>query len=160
MSREHNWHNGDNKGRGGMHSKASCLDCCLEHNIANLSKHRCWGMPVLTQRDHEMAGYYFRKQRLLKNKPRNDAEGNPIEWRLSTADMKQLWDEGGIQSIDQIWSPKCGDGSKLVLSRYNDIGHYELGNCHWQSSTDNIKEGHSHRTHYPVPWNKGLRKCK
>lgn len=57
---------------------------------------------------------------------RLDKNRQPIEFRLSFDEWCMLWEEFG-QYPKQPW----------VLSRKNDLGHYELGNVFIQHNVDN-----------------------
>ena len=62
-------------------------------------------------------------------KGRRDANGDLIEMRLTAEEWCQLWEESGfIPSRD------------YVISRRNDIGHYEIGNVYIQHNLHNLTQ--------------------
>lgn len=62
-------------------------------------------------------------------KGRRDTNGDPIEMRLTAEEWCQLWEESGfIPSRD------------YVISRRNDIGHYEIGNVYIQHNLHNVTQ--------------------
>jgi hypothetical protein len=71
------------------------------------------------------------KYRMKKasTKGRRDANGDLIEMRLTAEEWCQLWEESGfIPSRD------------YVISRRNDIGHYEIGNVYIQHNLHNVTQ--------------------
>ena len=67
---------------------------------------------------------------------RQDRNGAPIEFRLSWDEWLTIWYESG-----QLDSRGRGRGL-YVMSRRNDLGHYELGNVVVKLSSENTKEAH------------------
>ena len=75
--------------------------------------------------------FLLEKYRLKKASTRGrfDINGNLIEMRLTAEEWCQLWEESGfIPSRD------------YVISRKNDIGHYEIGNVYIQHNLHNVTE--------------------
>jgi hypothetical protein len=82
-------------------------------------------------------------------KDRFDALGNQIEFKLTYEEWEAIWENSG--HIDERG---CKAG-QYVMSRINDIGHYEVGNVFIQSRDENIRSalcgkpsnfaGHKHR---------------
>lgn len=69
-----------------------------------------------------------------KNAKRLDTEGNPIEMKLSFTQWLAIWvDSGHLNNRGR------GKG-KYVMSRINDLGHYELGNVFIQLHTENVSQ--------------------
>ena len=67
-------------------------------------------------------------------KYRLDAAGNPIEFRLTFADWWQIWEASGKWDL-------CGKRSgQYCMSRYNDVGHYEVGNVYIQLTSENSRQ--------------------
>jgi len=62
-------------------------------------------------------------------KGRKDRNGNPILFLLTYDEWRQLWLNVGVMP-----------GNGWVLSRKNDLGHYEIGNVYVQHNLDNIME--------------------
>ena len=70
------------------------------------------------------------KNKISSTVGRVDKNGDPIEMRLTFEEWKDIWlASGKIPSIE------------YVLSRYNDIGHYEVGNVFVQHIKHNSCEG-------------------
>lgn len=70
---------------------------------------------------------YFSK--ISSTKGRKDKNGDPIEFRLTFEEWKKLWEDSGrLPNRD------------YVLSRKNDIGHYELGNVYVNHNLLNVME--------------------
>jgi hypothetical protein len=124
--------NGDNKGRGGAFRRAYCVKCRLEHNLANLAKHYCFEYPINTPRIEKIARYYITKKRMLDVKPRYDIHGARIEWHITPEQMVTLFDEAGVDP-EQLGARKGG----INLCRYEDTGHYEIGNVYFDLHENN-----------------------
>lgn len=77
----------------------------------------------------------YRVQRNLCNSGyKLDALGVPVQMKLTFEEWQKIW-------IDSGHHLERGTGAgQYVMSRKNDIGHYELGNVVIQLSTDNIRE--------------------
>jgi hypothetical protein len=60
---------------------------------------------------------------------RVDKLGNPIEFRLSFEEWSKLWNDAGLLP-----------NRHHVLSRVNDIGHYEVGNVYVNHNLSNLTE--------------------
>ena len=69
-------------------------------------------------------------------KRRKDKNGDQIEFRLTFEEWCQIWLESG--KIDQMG---CRKG-QYVMSRFNDIGHYEIGNVEIKTCSENSIEAH------------------
>ena len=71
------------------------------------------------------------KYRLKKASTRGrlDINGNLIEMRLTAEEWCHLWEESGF--IPSRY---------YVISRKNDIGHYEIGNVYIQHNLHNVTE--------------------
>jgi hypothetical protein len=127
--------NGDNKGRGGAFRRAHCIKCHQEHNLANLAKHYCFGIPILDERTQKIAAYYILKKRMLSVKPRFDIHGVRIEWRITPQEMLDFFDEHGVNPEDM--GAKMGG---VNLCRFEDIGHYEIGNVYFDLHENNGRD--------------------
>ena len=69
---------------------------------------------------------------------RVDANGVPIDFRLTMEDMVKLFNDANI-TPDQI-----GKGAgEYCLMRNDDIGHYEVGNCFFGLSSSNVSDSNS-----------------
>ena len=69
------------------------------------------------------------RAKVASTRGRRDINGNLIEMKLTREEWCQLWDEAGV--------PPSRD---YVISRYNDIGHYEIGNVRIQHNLLNVTE--------------------
>ncbi len=74
-------------------------------------------------------GYYIKNQK-------KDRLGNPVEFRISFEDWIKIWLDSGH------WFDRGASTGKYVMSRHNDIGHYEVGNVSIKLHSENISEGH------------------
>jgi len=72
----------------------------------------------------------------LKNKPKFDRTGLRVEMKLSFDEWHNIWINSG--KFDERGSRK----HQYVMSRRDDLGHYEVGNVYIQTSVDNIKEAY------------------
>lgn len=63
---------------------------------------------------------------------RKDALGNQIEMRMTFEEWCAVWEESGQ------WHNRRKGGA--VMSRHNDIGHYEVGNVSIKSAGENVAE--------------------
>ena len=71
-----------------------------------------------------------------------DAAGNPVEFRLSFDEWLNIWEASG--KLSQRGHKKgC-----YVMSRYNDLGHYEVGNVFIQEHSDNVRQAQIGRKGY------------
>ena len=71
-----------------------------------------------------------------------DAAGNPVEFRLSFDEWLKIWEDSG--KLSQRGNKKgC-----YVMSRYNDLGHYEVGNVFIQEHSDNVRQAQIGRKGY------------
>lgn len=69
-----------------------------------------------------------------RRQDRKDILGNPIECRLTFEQWLKVWVDSG-----HYHEMGAGKG-KYVLSRKDDIGHYEEGNVFVQSHSDNVRQ--------------------
>lgn len=67
--------------------------------------------------------------KLASTRGRVDAKGNAIEVRLTADEWCQLWTDAGVMP-----------SRNYVISRKNDIGHYEIGNVYIQHNLYNVTE--------------------
>ena len=95
--------------------------------------------------DREWWRYYSTKK---SKKGRMDREGNPIDFLLSFDELMSLVEDAGISRSDV--GKHTG---QYHLARDNDIGHYEIGNCRFIPTEENIAE----RNRY---WNPILNKLR
>ena len=77
------------------------------------------------------------KMQIRNCRNRKDRNGNAIEMRLSFDEWLHIWEKSGM------WHLRAPNGA--VMSRHNDIGHYELGNVDIKMSADNIREANTGR---------------
>ena len=80
--------------------------------------------------------YWDHKFHSLKRK---DKLGNQIEFRLSFEEWVSVWEQSGK------WHLRGCRKGQYVMSRFNDIGHYEINNVFIQSVEENSKEGNDGR---------------
>jgi hypothetical protein len=66
---------------------------------------------------------------------RLDHAGNPIKFRISFEDWARIWKESGH------WDQRATRIGGYVMTRYNDLGNYELGNVEIKLHTMNVSEG-------------------
>lgn len=69
------------------------------------------------------------RAKISSTRGRVDKLGNPIEFRLTFEEWVTLWDNAGLLP-----------GRDYVLSRQNDIGHYEIGNVYVNHNLHNVME--------------------
>jgi hypothetical protein len=77
---------------------------------------------------------------------RIDAAGNKIQWKLTFNEWLQIWIDSGKY---EFRGPKKG---QYCMSRYNDIGDYEVENVFIQQHSENVSQSRKGKD----PWNKGL----
>lgn len=70
------------------------------------------------------------KAKKASTKGRIDGHGKPIEFRLSFDEWCELWTTAG-RLPNRDW----------VISRHNDLGHYEVGNVFIQHNLHNVRDG-------------------
>ena len=75
-----------------------------------------------------------------------DSNGDKVDRLLSLSEVQSLLDAAGI-TIDDVGNKR----GQYQLSRYNDIGHYSLGNCRFITMEENLKERKEKR------WSKEMR---
>ena len=83
-----------------------------------------------------------KKYHAHKSNTRNrvDKNGNDILFKLTFDEWLQVWIDSGF------WDKRGRTKDSYVMSRKNDLGHYELGNVFIQSVTNN----HSETYHPPI----------
>jgi hypothetical protein len=69
------------------------------------------------------------RAKVASTKGRRDINGNLIEMKLTFDEWCQLWEEAGVMP-----------SRNYVISRKNDIGHYEIGNVYVQHNLHNLTE--------------------
>jgi len=69
------------------------------------------------------------KAKIASTRGRFDKLGNPIEFKLTFEQYVKLWEDFGRPP-----------GMPYVISRKNDIGHYEIGNVYIQHNINNLTE--------------------
>jgi len=72
-------------------------------------------------------------------KTRVDSNGNPIEFRLTFNEWWDIWQASGKY---HLYGCRVG---QYCMSRYNDIGHYEVGNVFIQLTTENTSQANKGR---------------
>ena len=72
---------------------------------------------------------------------RTDALGNPIEFKLTFEEWKDIWIKSG--KLEQRGKRK----GQYVMARYNDIGSYAVGNVYITLHSDNIRFAQLGRKH-------------
>lgn len=80
---------------------------------------------------NEMYSFWWKKYKAKRASTNNrrDKLGNIIEFRLSFSEYCKIWCD-----YDKL------PGHPWVMSRYNDIGHYEYNNIFIQHNSNNIIE--------------------
>ncbi|MGQ7905526.1 hypothetical protein [Burkholderia multivorans] len=76
--------------------------------------------------------YHVQKSAVVNGK--TDFNGDPVEFRLTFEEWFGIWMESGK------WDKRGKKKGHYVMSRVNDIGHYEVGNVFIQLHADNIKQ--------------------
>jgi len=77
------------------------------------------------------------KGKISSTKGRIDKNGNPIEMRLTFDEWCDIWMSSGRLP-----------STEYVLSRYDDIGHYEVGNVFVQHNKSNVCDAMGLSTEY------------
>lgn len=75
----------------------------------------------------------FRGHRKMSGR-RLDANGDPILMKMTFVEWLRIWLESGH------WHERRQ--GKFVMSRHNDLGHYEVGNVSIKTSAENVSEAH------------------
>lgn len=85
-----------------------------------------------------MRNEYYQKYEKQKGSVRNrvDKNGDKIDFKLSFEQWMDIWQSSG--KLNERGSKK----GQYCMSRYNDIGHYEVGNVFIQRIEDNISQAH------------------
>lgn len=92
-------------------------------------------LPIeLTQEQFKKIRRDYQMVRNTNNSRRVDANGNLIEFRLSFQEWLNIWTRSGHLM------ERGRKFHQYVMSRYNDIGHYEPNNVFIQSQAENHKE--------------------
>lgn len=65
-----------------------------------------------------------------------DKNGNPIEFKLTFDEWYSIWINSGH------WEERGRSHGQYCMSRYNDIGHYEIDNVFIQLHAQNTSDGH------------------
>jgi hypothetical protein len=65
---------------------------------------------------------------------RQSAKGRNIEFRLTFEEWCDIWEKSGH------WTERGKKKGQYVMSRYNDIGAYEVGNVFIQQSGENVSQ--------------------
>jgi len=65
---------------------------------------------------------------------RKDFYGNPIQWNLTFEQWMEVWQQSGH------WEERGCKKGQYCMSRYNDIGPYEIDNVFIQLHSDNIRQ--------------------
>ena len=69
------------------------------------------------------------RTKIASTRNRVDKLGNPIEFRLSFDEWCKIWKDAGLLP-----------NRNYILSRVNDIGHYEVGNVYVNHNLLNVTE--------------------
>jgi hypothetical protein len=77
---------------------------------------------------------YKKAKTELENRARFDKDGQRIYMLMSFEEYKKIWNDSGK------WSQRGRKKDEYVLSRKNDIGHYEYDNVFIQTTSDNLKD--------------------
>ena len=103
---------------------ASCFNCGRETSVQGLSQHVCFGV-----RGHDDVREYWTRKRY-------SSKYRKIDFNLTGEEMVSLFEVAGITPA-QI-SNKDPDGYNLC--RLNDEGPYEIGNCYFDTCSNNGKD--------------------
>ena len=79
------------------------------------------------------------QQHAKRIKGKVDRLGNPVEMRLSFEQWYKVWQDSGH------WEKRGSRRGMYVMSRYDDLGSYEIGNVFIQLHSDNISDAHKGR---------------
>lgn len=74
---------------------------------------------------------------------KRDKAGQPVKFLLSFEEWMEIWLESGH------WHERGCHRGQYVMSRYNDLGHYEVGNVFIQRTEDNIRQAQLGFKHDP-----------
>tara|TARA_R110000737_G_scaffold210135_1_gene227900 strand:+ start:120 stop:629 length:510 start_codon:yes stop_codon:yes gene_type:complete len=88
----------------------------------------CWGdsYPISDERTKKIWQYWCDKKKCQ----------TPLkQWLLSGAELVQLFEDAGI-SADDIGVKS----QQYQLGRHNDSGHYQVGNCRFITTRENLQE--------------------
>ena len=110
-----------------------CPDCNLPCAFHRVDVHRkgnfCWGSEYKIQTDEDMVLYKYWKGKTVSSLH------SEVKFLLTPLQLKSLLAEASISILD------VGNGKgKYNLSRYQDKGNYEIGNCRFITQLDNIME--------------------
>lgn len=93
---------------------------------------------MLTDKEMKLAKQKYRNQIYnVEGVNRIDKLGNPIEMRLTFEQWLDIWLSSGH------WHERGCRRGQYVMSRYNDIGHYEIGNVEIKTMIENQAENKS-----------------
>ena len=76
----------------------------------------------------------------IRCKGRKDRNGQDIEFRLTFEEWLKIWVDSG-----HLHERGCKHG-QYVMARFNDVGHYEVGNVFIQLAKENVREAHEAKT--------------
>ena len=107
---------------------------------------------MLTNDEMKLAKQQYRMQR-NSCKNRIDRLNNPIEMRLTFEEWLDIWLQSGH------WHERGCRKDQYCMSRYNDLGHYEIGNIEIKSVKDNIIEK-TNSTEWQAGYKLGRKKMK
>lgn len=93
-------------------------------------------MNTLTKNELRLAKKRYNDQRAYC-RGRIDKLGNPIEFRLTFDQWLNIWLSSGH------YHERGSRRAQYVMSRYNDLGHYEVGNVAIKTSCENHQENKS-----------------
>lgn len=85
----------------------------------------------MRKRDQDPLFKAYCAQAVKRTKPRRDTAGNVIEFRLTYEEWFKIWEDSG-----HLEERGRGVG-KYCMSRYGDLGHYEIGNVFIQMFSSN-----------------------
>ena len=88
----------------------------------------CWGdsVPILNEETKAIWAYW--KQKTKMSRPHK-------QWKLTALELIELLNDAGITAND------IGQKShQYQLGRHGDLGHYEMGNCRFITTRENLQE--------------------
>lgn len=129
-------------------TKNEILDMCSTYNIS--------------RDEFKLARLLYTGHRFY-SKNRVDINGDEIEFKLSFSEWYTIWIQSGF------WDKRGVGRGKYCMSRFNDIGHYEIGNVEIKLNAENSSEYMSSelckdrlaskRFKRPIYTNKGIFDC-
>ena len=90
--------------------------------------------------NYKAARTAYLKQANRCKRGKKDANGDPVEMRLTFEEWADIWEASGK------WSQRGNRRGQYCMARKDDIGHYEMGNVEIKLHTENTIEASVGRT--------------